>query len=100
MWRAFGQSTSRAAVVMQLPKEGSAEGLHVMLSPVAYFNEKQVEGQLHTVISNIKKNIDYLTSIGRNRVKDLIFFTLVSATVSIKHAAFNEEKEWRVIYLP
>src|SRR6202030_2201419 len=62
MWRAFGQS-SRAAMVMRLPQEGSAEGLHVTLSPVAYFGQAEVEEQLWSVIRNINDNRDYLRTI-------------------------------------
>jgi hypothetical protein len=100
MWRAFGQSASRAAMIMRLPPEGSAEGLRVMLSPVAYFGEAEVEQQLWNVIGNINHNRNYLAGLDRDRVKTLIFYTLTAAAVSIKHIGFHEEKEWRVIYLP
>jgi hypothetical protein len=100
MWRAFSQSTSRAAMVMRLPADGSAEGLRVMLSPVAYFGEAEVEQQLWNVIGNINGNRDYLATLDRDRLKTLIFFMLASAAVSIKHIGFHEEKEWRIIYLP
>ena len=52
MWRAFGQ-LSRAAMVMRIPDEGAAQGLRVMLSPVAYIGETEVEQQLWDVIANI-----------------------------------------------
>jgi hypothetical protein len=100
MWRAFGQSTSRAAIVMRMPDEGSAEGLHVMLSPVAYFGVAEVEEQLWNVIRNIAENRDYLVGLGRDRLKAMIFFMLATGAVSIKHFGFLEEKEWRIIYLP
>jgi hypothetical protein len=100
MWRAFGQSTSRAAMVMRLPEEGAAEALHVMLSPVAYFGEADVEQQLWNVIGNINENRDYLAAFDRDRLKTLILFMLASGAVSIKHIGFREEKEWRVIYFP
>lgn len=99
MWRAFGQA-SRAAMVMRVPDEGAAEGLHVMLSPVAYFGEAEVEQQLWNVIANIRKDRDYLATLDRERLKTLILFMLASAAVSIKHIGFHEEKEWRVIYFP
>jgi hypothetical protein len=100
MWRAFGQSTSRAAMVMQLPADDSVQGLRVLFSPVAYFDQIQVEQQLWKVIQNINDNCAYLASLDRDRLKGAIFYTLVSAAVSIKHVGFDEEKEWRVIYLP
>ena len=81
-------------------REGAADGLRVMLSPVAYFGEADVEQQLWDVIGNIRTNRDYLAGLDRDRIKTLIFFTLASAAASIKHIGFTEEKEWRIIYLP
>jgi hypothetical protein len=100
MWRAFGQSPSRAAMVMRLPADDSVQGLHVLFSPVAYFGPADVEQQLWNVVRNINENCEYLTTLDRERLKTIVFYTLVSAAVSIKHIGFDEEKEWRVIYLP
>jgi hypothetical protein len=101
MWRGFNQGSSiRAAMIMRVPEEGAADGLRVMLSPVAYFGEADVEQQLWDVIGNIRTNRDYLAGLDRDRIKTLIFFTLASAAASIKHIGFTEEKEWRIIYLP
>src|ERR1700730_16349310 len=92
MWRAFGQSASRAAMIMRVPPDVTAEGLRVMLSPVAYFGEAEVEQQLWNIVRNINENCEYLTSLDRERVKAAVFFTLASAAVSIKHIGFPEEK--------
>jgi hypothetical protein len=94
MWRGFNQGSSiRAAMVMRVPEEGAADGLRVMLSPVAYFGEADVEQQLWDVIGNIRTNRDYLAGLDRDRIKALIFFALASAAASIKHIGFIEEKE-------
>ena len=43
MWRGFGQNApARAAMVMKMPERGSAEGLSLILMPVAYFGYDQV----------------------------------------------------------
>lgn len=101
MWRAFGQqSSARAAVVMKIPEMGMAEGLHVLLSPVAYFEYAEVEAQLLVIIRSINQNIKFLQTFKPDRLKTIVFFMLVSAAVSLKHKGFLEEKEWRLIYLP
>lgn len=41
-----------------------------------------------------------LRSISRDEMRNLIFYMLIAAAVSLKHAGFAEEREWRVIYLP
>src|SRR5664280_1581622 len=47
MWRAFGGSAGRVAIVIKLDLEiGKNAALNVNLSPVRYFNETQVESEL------------------------------------------------------
>ncbi len=100
MWRAFGRLPARAALVMRPPAPGKAEGLKVMLSPVAYFDYAGVEKQIKKVTANVTKNRDFLKTFEKNKIKDLVFFMLVAAAVSLKHQGFREEREWRVIYIP
>jgi hypothetical protein len=101
MWRAFGRVPSaRAAIVMKLPGPDAASGLRVALSPVAYFDYPNVEKQLKKVINNIKKHQEFLGSLPKDRVKDIVFITILNAAVSLKHEGFREEREWRIIYVP
>jgi hypothetical protein len=97
MWRAFGAGSARAAIVMNPPAPGSALGLRLMLSPVAYFDYPKVRGQLNKVINNITRNVDFIQSYNRDYVKIQILYMLVAAAVSLKHEGFSEEKEWRVL---
>lgn len=100
MWRAFGSRAPRAALVLNLPRDGAAAGLNLTLSPVAYFSYEQVEAELLRVIDGIKRESSYLHSIGRETVLHAIFFMLMVAAVSLKHEGFHEEREWRLIHSP
>ena len=100
MWRAFGRSASRAAIILRLPADGAAEGLRVILSPVRYFGYADVEAELQRVVENINENLDHLLTVDREKIKYNIFMTLVMGSVCTKHIGFLEEKEWRLIYLP
>jgi len=100
MWRGFGRTTARAAIVLRLPQPGSAEGLQVMLSPVAYFGYAEVEQQMWDVVANIKANETFLRGLDRERLKRTVLFMLITGSVSLKHIGFAEEKEWRLICLP
>src|SRR5579884_937784 len=69
MWRAFGQqANSRAALVMNMPQEGAAEGLKLIVSPVAYFSYPQVKQELLKVIKNITLNTSFLRTLGHDRL--------------------------------
>jgi hypothetical protein len=100
MWRAFRRGTARAVVVMNLPRLGDAEGLRVLLSPVAYLEYPGVENELNAMLDNIVNAIPLLQTMPRDEFKLTMMFVLASLAVSIKHTGFTEEKEWRVIYFP
>jgi hypothetical protein len=74
--------------------------LNVMFSPVAYLTEAQVCAEMRDVAANIGAELDYLITLGRERILRMSFATLVAAVVSLKHVGFGEEREWRVIYSP
>jgi hypothetical protein len=100
MWRGFGGQPTRAAIVMKPPPLGDADGLRLLLSPVAYFEYEQVEKQIRKVIRNVRANAEFIAATDREVVKNQIFFMLVTTAVSLKHVGFIEEREWRVIYIP
>ena len=102
MWRAYGQQSAKAAIVLNIPFEpdNATKGLNLFLHPVAYFSYEDVDKELNEVINNINNNIDFLLLQGGQAIKNAIFGMLVMAAVSLKHEGFKEEKEWRVIYLP
>lgn len=101
MWRAFGGGAARVALVIKVPLEtGSNESLGATLSPVAYFTENDLKGELDTVVNNVRAHQFLLGSIDRNRLLNIVFSMLLTGVVSLKHEGFHEEKEWRVIYSP
>jgi hypothetical protein len=93
MWRAFGQVPARAAIVMKPPPLGSADGLNVLLSPVAYFEYEEVERQIGLVISNVRNDLPFLQTVGRDEMRNVIFYMLIATAVSLKHQGFAEERE-------
>lgn len=101
MWRAFGGNVARVAIVINVPwlSEGS-KALNLQFSPVAYLKEEEVYDQLRIVISNVRTNSDFLRSIDRQIIVNMIFNMLMIGVVCLKHKGFHEEREWRAIYAP
>jgi len=99
MWRAYG-SKSGVALVLEVPGPYSAIPLNVYLSPVAYLGQSEFWQYLDEAIGRINAADAELAGISR---EDFIFNAyrmLVMATLSLKHPAFIEEREWRLIHLP
>lgn len=100
MWRAVA-NTARVALVIKIPRfsEG-ANALNLMFSPVAYLTEDEVHAALNDVIKNIGLNVDFLRSIGRQKLIEAVFVMLRAGVTCLKHEGFREEREGRAIYTP
>ncbi len=101
MWRAFGGTLAKVALVFRVPAySGGAEQLNIIFSPVAYMNEKEVHETFSTVIENIKANVDFLRTLDKQIVVANVFHMLLVGVTCLKHEGFKEEREWRAIYTP
>lgn len=101
MWRAFGNNTSRVAIVFNVPRfSGGATALKLMFSPVAYLTENQVHSVMDDVICNIGCRTEFLSLLDRQVVIFNVFQMLLAAVTCLKHEGFHEEREWRAIYCP
>ena len=101
MWRAFGGTTARVALILNLPWfSGATEALNLAFSPVAYLQEQEAQSVMADVIRNVRANLDFLRSIERAIVVNVVFNMLAGGVTCLKHEGFLEEREWRVIYWP
>ena len=100
MWRAYGGSSGVALVINGAVMFGESDALGAYASPVAYMSSPQFAEYFSTVTANIKREVDYVQSLGREKVKDLVFTLLRFAVLCTKHPGFHEEREWRVIASP
>ena len=101
MWRAFGGTATRIAIVLSVPYNSfSILALNLTFSPVAYLSESAAHKVLEEVIGNVCANRDFLRTIGRDALVRSVFMTILSGVLCLKHEGFNEESEWRAIYAP
>jgi hypothetical protein len=101
MWRGFGGTATRIGIVLSVPSSSlSTLPLGLTFSPVAYLTEPAVHEVLEQVIGNVRANRQYLRTIGHDVLVGLVFRTLLSGVVCLKHQGFHEEREWRAIYAP
>ena len=100
MWRAFGSGV-RVALVIKVPKMSQAAlALGLLFSPVAYLSETEVNAVIQEVIQNIGASCSFLRSVNRDVIVRTVLFMLVAAVTCLKHEAFQEEREWRALYIP
>lgn len=99
MWRAFG-SGPNVAIVIDGNKIKDIGALNAVLSPVAYHDDTETNAAIHEILDGIEANLDFLRSIPSDWVVLSLFNTFFYAVLCLKHPAFREEREWRVIYAP
>ena len=79
MWRAFGGAGTRVGIVLRFPYVSlSAVSLALTFSPVAYLSEPSAHRVIDQVIENVKKNRDYLRTLTREILVQLVFQMFVS----------------------
>jgi len=101
MWRAFGGSGVRVALVIKVPKVSQgALALGLMFSPVAYLREEEVHAVIQEVVQNIGANCNFLRSLNRDVLIGTVLNMLVAGVTCLKHEGFREEREWRALYIP
>jgi hypothetical protein len=101
MWRAFGGSSTRVAIVVKVPMlSGAGLGLNIIFSPVAYLNKDEVHGVIADVMENVKTNCDFLRGLDRSVIVGMVLTMFLAGVACLKHEGFREEREWRAIYSP
>lgn len=101
MWRAFGGTTTRIAIVLSVPYPSlSTLALRLMFMPVRYLPEAEAHTVLEEFVRNVRANRDYLCTVGREALVRLVVMAFLSGVLCLKHECFHEEREWRAIYAP
>ena len=100
MWRAYGGNSAKAALILRMPLDQQANGLRVLLSPVAYLGMEEMEREFRATLQSIKDNHATLAALKTEDIFNTAFYMLVMAALSLKHRGFSEEREWRMICLP
>ena len=100
MWRAYGESTGVALVMLNRPFLSPSNALKAYTSPVAYLTNQQLEEEIGKIASAVESNSDFLRATGRTAVVNSVFSAFRFAVLCTKHPGFHEEREWRVVYCP
>lgn len=103
MWQAYAPDMGAAIIFDLISADCSPENplskMNVILSPVAYLSEVALE---KTIIKTLKKVFVEFSNCEKPSYEycnQAITSAIVFAMASIKHPAFSDEDEWRLIFL-
>lgn len=102
MWRAYGANGNGASIVIDTNKLDAKDGQQpIFISAVQYMSVKDKDtwiqnklGEFATILLEGKLPTDQLPLAARNLFQRFKIFAIFS-----KHCGFEEEREWRVVYM-
>lgn len=102
MWRAYGANGNGAAIVFDTSKIPELDDFPIILAPVAYLEPNARNSHLKSYLSTIA------TVLANNNIPDNLLYIAAHAyferlklfSLFVKHHGFNEEREWRAVYMP
>ena len=100
MWRSYSELTGVALVFNNTPFLANSAPPGIYSSPVAYFDDADYEHQLERIICRVIGNEQFLRGQREEAVICAVFEMIKFAALCTKHPGFEEEQEWRAIYLP
>jgi hypothetical protein len=100
MWRAYSESAGVAIVMDATTFLNPIDVLKAYTTPVAYLSDRDFDGEFEKVANNIAAEKDFLKSLEREIIADLVFRSFKWMIIRTKHPGFREEREWRVVYSP
>ena len=100
MWRAYCNPTGVALVLNSAPFFAKSDALKAYSSPVAYLSDVEFSQLIHRIAANVESDREFLSSLDRVIMRQVLFNMFKFAILCTKHPAFMEEKEWRVVYTP
>ena len=98
MWRAYAQTNGCALVLNAKPFYQASDALGAYAFPVCYKSAEDATEMFRTIVRNVTDNLDLLKTY--DVLDGFVFQMLEYHTTCLKHPAFEEENEWRVIHRP
>ena len=100
MWRAYAPAEGVAVVLKRDPFFMESSNNAAYTTPVAYLHDQGFLRYFNDISTKIESSLPFLQSLPFDTVFFQILNTFRYAIVATKHVGFQEEREWRVVYMP
>lgn len=101
MWRAYSSQNAGVALILDTsPFLAETDSLKAYSMPVAYLTDEQFALRIDNCLEALDGVVATLGKVPEFFVNYTVFWWLLSMAVSLKHPAFIEEREWRIVYFP
>jgi hypothetical protein len=100
MCRAYGGRAGVALVLYGAVMFSGTDALGAYASPVLYVDPYGFAAELMRVAKGMAGETEYISQLGRDCVRSIVFNMFRFAVLCTKHPGFHEEREWRVVASP
>ncbi len=101
MWRAYSSKQAGVALVMNSqPFLADTDDLKAYSIPVAYLSDTEFALGIDRCLDALENTVGFLNGLNSESVQHTVFWWLICLAVGLKHPAFHEEMERRIIYIP
>lgn len=100
MWRAYSSSKPVAICMNKQPFFGESAAMKAFTSPVVYTDENDSSTLFKDLVESLSTYNNFAKSIDTDSLRRILLGIAVSGACCLKHIGFEEEKEWRIVYLP
>lgn len=98
MWRAYAQTNGCALILNAKPFYQVSDALGAYSFPVCYKSAESATEMFRSIVRNVVDSVDLLRTY--DTIDGFVFQMLEYHATCLKHPAFEEEQEWRVIHRP
>lgn len=101
MWRGYGSNGSGAAIVIDTSKINAIDGSPLIISHVIYASQDERRAWINSKFDEFSKILSGadLTYEQLGVAAYAIFNRIKISAIFTKHIGFEEEREWRIVYL-
>jgi hypothetical protein len=101
MWRAYGGPQGGVALMFNPhPMLQDTDELKAFTVPVFYLHEEEFESKLTLKIQKLISASALAQDIAPDSLANIVVRYLIAEAISMKHSAFREEREFRIVYAP
>jgi Protein of unknown function (DUF2971) len=100
MWRAYANRDGVAIIINGSAFYTNSNALGVFTYPIDYKTAEEAKRIFEQLVANIASSTDFLRTLPRDHLTLYVLQMIEYFSFSLKHPAFKEEREWKIIHRP
>ena len=100
MWRAYASNNGCALIFDSAPFYQPTDALGSYTYPVCYRSPDTAFKMFQSIVESVCENEAFLKTLPPDDLQNYVFTMLEYHAICVKHPAFAEELEWRVVHRP